>query len=111
MKIINVVAVAILLIVSPSGGRVGAQSDAVGRMNNAMAANPHKILEFDDAGNLKRTYGLSPEWAEMSLKELLQSSESPVKGCKDPTPTPPPGCVVCKDGHPIICVHKNAQYL
>jgi hypothetical protein len=36
-----------------------------------------------------------------SLQGWLKSDKSPVGSCKDPKPTPPPGCVMCDNGSTV----------
>lgn len=63
------------------------------------------LMLFDKDGVLEKKTALNTDLSVdsyKSLPDLLNSNKSPIDDCKKPTPTPPPGCVVCGDGR-IVC--------
>jgi hypothetical protein len=70
-----------------------------------------ELFAFDKDGSVQTTYSLDSTQLQNydTLSDLLKSKKSPVPDCKDPTPTPPPGCVNCGNGR-IIC-NRSAKFL
>jgi hypothetical protein len=92
--------------VSPGFAEVQkASSEAQTKMYDKMQrSSSDKLILFDRRGTFEESFDLDPSAAKYygHLQDLLKSNKSPIGTCKKPTPTPPPGCVVCEDGH-IIC--------
>ena len=64
------------------------------------------VYVFDREGAVTKSFKLSKAaTTPQSIPILLKSSASPVKDCKKPVPTPPPGCVVCESGK-FVCSKK-----
>lgn len=67
-------------------------------------APKNSMLFFNPKGEHTHSLELSRNKTEghNSLLDLLRSPDSPAKSCKDPTPTPPPPCVICSTGE-VVC--------
>jgi hypothetical protein len=78
--------------------------DAEASINNKLQKSSSKdLLVFSSKGSLKAVVPVNSDKLNgyKSLSDLLNSRDSPVSTCKNPTPTRPPGCVICDDGHPV----------
>lgn len=75
-----------------------------GLINDKLAkSSSDDVLQFDRNGLLLNTFniGRNKLLQYRGLPDFLNSLDSPVSSCKHPVPTPPPGCVMCDDGHPL----------
>ncbi len=86
--------------------KVGFSDDVQATVKKALSdSSKADIYVFQKNGKPTESFKLNSteiRAAEKNPARLLASEASPVKTCKNPTPTPPPGCVVCSSGD-IIC--------
>jgi hypothetical protein len=71
--------------------------------NKLQQSSNNDLLVFDRNGAVQATFKLSTSELQKykSLGDFIKSSDSPIANCKNPVPTPPPGCVMCDSGHPV----------
>ena len=81
------------------------------KIQKALAAAPkNSVIVFDSQGNnLNKGVTLTEDQLRTydSLKSYVRKNSSEVDGCNNPTPVPPPPCVLCDNGR-IVCT--NAKF-
>src|ERR1039457_1276854 len=64
------------------------------------------LYQFDKKGTLTNSYSLPQNVDRYRTLEDLLKSDNATSTCKNPKPTPPPGCVLCDNGQCLCTKFK-----
>jgi|ERR1017187_796737 hypothetical protein len=70
------------------------------------AQNDTSLYQFDKKGTLTNSYSLPQNVDRYRTLEDLLKSDNATSTCKNPKPTPPPGCVLCDNGQCLCTKFK-----